>query len=391
MPDVFQLQASVKIDTSEANQKLDDLIAKAKELDGYLGGDHTVNPPKDGGGGSRDNGGGGKDNGGGDSSTGDKGPSLPPPPGSDDLPSNDATDTPNNPSKVKKVIDTIKEIGKMGLAAGTAFALTGGLSAGLSALLYDENNDINKSTRVQNASYNYEEYEALREWISLSNKLADGGFDMSEDKINFIETRRGAIMSQYNNGQSDLFNRYFDYLNAHNLDSMAGDILPQLNELDIEIPVEPKVEDGAAEEIAGQIGDVVIPATVQVTGVSGGGFIDTVKDVGANVLGDAAGAVAEGLLGSLLGKRKKSVGMDRIPTDNYVVALHQDESVLTKEEAAQWRKRTGNQESSSFDIANALRGVNVYLGADQVGHLISGPVGANINSRQNYKLRSMGG
>lgn len=41
--DVFDLQASVKIDTTDANQKLDALIAKAKELNGLLDSPHNIN------------------------------------------------------------------------------------------------------------------------------------------------------------------------------------------------------------------------------------------------------------------------------------------------------------------------------------------------------------
>ena len=55
MPDVFELQASVKIDTSEANQKLDELIAKAKQLDGELSKDHKAGSPPAGNNGTNGN------------------------------------------------------------------------------------------------------------------------------------------------------------------------------------------------------------------------------------------------------------------------------------------------------------------------------------------------
>lgn len=385
MPDVFELQASVKIDTSEANQKLNELIAKAKQLDGDLGKDHTVKPPTGDSGGKDDSPKTSPDNNGGGN---DKPPAT--------QPSNKDDDGGNGPTVIgtkNKLWETIKKIGTgIGWGAGALGIST--MPVWMSALLYDENADITKTNRLQNTNYALEEYNALNEWIQLSNKIATEGWDMDEGTLKGIEERRGAIMSQYNTGKSELWNKYFGYTAANNLDSMAGDILPQLEELGLKVSVGVEVEEGAAEDISAQIGGVVVPATVQVTGVNGGGIGPINPKVGefaADLLGDAAGAVAEGLLGSFLGKRKKSVGMERIPTDNYVVALHQDESVLTREEAAQWRKRTGNQGESSFDIANALRGVNVYLGADQVGHLISGPVGANIESRQNYKLRSMGG
>lgn len=389
MPDVFSLQASVSIDTSEANRKLDELLAKAKQLD-----DDLSNP------GNGNNGGGGG-NGGTPNPSGDNnggnGPQVNPtaPTGGDGT--TDAIDDATKVTKGAKLLKTIAEVGGMFGAAGAAGVISIAPYL-IGGLLYSEENDISKANRVRNSNYDLEQYNALAEWIDLSNQLAENGFDMTGEQITAIETRRGEIMGQYGNGREEnqLFNRYFDYINANNLDSMVGDIMPQLEELGITVPVAPEVDENAAAEITEQIGPVTIPATVTVTNVNGGGsgVGAWLLDAGGNILEDAGGALLEGIgvaAASLFGKRKKSVGMERVPTDNFVVALHQDEAVLTRTEAAEWRSRTGNQSMTAFDFANAIRGVNVYLGPDQVGHLISGPVGANINSRQNYKLRSMGG
>lgn len=74
-------------------------------------------------------------------------------------------------------------------------------------------------------------------------------------------------------------------------------------------------------------------------------------------------------------------GLDYVPFDNYLAALHEGESILTAEEARVWRDfKYGSQSSANNIDYEALGGVmrenvgrgNVYLDGQTVGRVISG-------------------
>jgi hypothetical protein len=76
-------------------------------------------------------------------------------------------------------------------------------------------------------------------------------------------------------------------------------------------------------------------------------------------------------------------GLDYVPFDNYLAALHEGESVLTAEEAKIWRNFKGGQQhgrnsidygrmaSAIWDTAPQMGGGNVYLDGQTVGRVIS--------------------
>ena len=82
--------------------------------------------------------------------------------------------------------------------------------------------------------------------------------------------------------------------------------------------------------------------------------------------------------------KPKAIGMDYVPYDGYLAALHEGESVLTAEEARVWRNfKTGATSSRNnidygalsgaiWDSAPAMGGGNVYLDGRTVGRVISG-------------------
>lgn len=84
---------------------------------------------------------------------------------------------------------------------------------------------------------------------------------------------------------------------------------------------------------------------------------------------------------------KLAVGLDYVPYDEYPAQLHEGEAVLTKAEAADWR-RGGNsaQGPTAAEIGHAvadamretLNGLGVYMGADRVGDLVTDRVSRNI-------------
>lgn len=119
----------------------------------------------------------------------------------------------------------------------------------------------------------------------------------------------------------------------------------------------------------------------------------------ANGLNDAyssfsAAANAYSLRASLLGggvpfipnAPKLAVGLDYVPYDEYPAQLHEGEAVLTKAEAADWRRGGSVQAPSAQEIGNAvasamrevMNGMGVYMGADRVGDLVTERVSRNI-------------
>ena len=79
-----------------------------------------------------------------------------------------------------------------------------------------------------------------------------------------------------------------------------------------------------------------------------------------------------------------AVGLDYVPYDNYLAALHEGETILTAEEARVWRNfKTGATSSRNnidygalsgaiWDSAPSMGGGNVYLDGRTVGRVISG-------------------
>lgn len=120
----------------------------------------------------------------------------------------------------------------------------------------------------------------------------------------------------------------------------------------------------------------------------------------ANGLSDAYGsfsaaANAYSLRASLIGggvpsvfsAPKLAVGMDYVPYDEYPAQLHEGEAVLTKAEAADWRRGVDRAQGPTaaeigHAVADAMRetlnGLGVYMGADRVGDLVTERVSRNI-------------
>ena len=120
----------------------------------------------------------------------------------------------------------------------------------------------------------------------------------------------------------------------------------------------------------------------------------------ANGLSDAYGsfsaaANAYSLRASLIGggvpsvfsAPKLAVGLDYVPYDEYPAQLHEGEAVLTKSEAADWRRGGDSAQGPTAAeigaaVADAMRetlnGVGVFMGADRVGDLVTDRVSRNI-------------
>lgn len=119
----------------------------------------------------------------------------------------------------------------------------------------------------------------------------------------------------------------------------------------------------------------------------------------ANGLSDAYGsfsaaANAYSLRASLIGggmpsvfsAPKLAVGLDYVPYDEYPAQLHEGEAVLTKAEAADWRRGGDSAQAPTaaeigHAVADAMRetlNVGVYMDADRVGDLVTDRVSRNI-------------
>ena len=89
---------------------------------------------------------------------------------------------------------------------------------------------------------------------------------------------------------------------------------------------------------------------------------------------------------SVLSAPKLAVGLDYVPFDEYPAQLHEGEAVLTKAEAADWRRGGSVQGPTAAEIGHAvadamretLNGLGVYMGADRVGDLVTDRVSRNI-------------
>lgn len=387
--DVFELQASVKIDTTEANSKLDALLEKAKKID------DTLNNGGNGG----DSGSNGNSNNGdnGDNSSNNNNGSDTDSSNSDGS-SQDVVAAGKPKSGFKKALGYAAELGGGILAgAGGAFLLTGGVAVGLGKALYNEETDINKSLRVQNALNNADSdtIESLVKWIDVSNKITQGGFDLDQYQVETLMGQRQSLFNTLNG--TGAFSAYRTYLTANDINT-DFDILPTLEEAGIKLPAEVESET-TSEDISEQIGEVNIPATVTVTQVNGGGggeFFDTVGGIGQKVGEDVLGELVDSFVDNFFGK--KDIGMPYVPHDG-MAYVHEGERILTKAEASNyWRGSAWNAKSGYSDtttimaaVRSALGDVGIYLGSDQVGNLVSNKVGANINNKRNFKLRSMGG
>lgn len=90
---------------------------------------------------------------------------------------------------------------------------------------------------------------------------------------------------------------------------------------------------------------------------------------------------------SVLSAPKLAVGLDYVPFDEYPAQLHEGEAVLTKAEAADWRRGGDSAQGPTaaeigHAVADAMRetlnGLGVYMGADRVGDLVTDRVSRNI-------------
>ena len=87
-----------------------------------------------------------------------------------------------------------------------------------------------------------------------------------------------------------------------------------------------------------------------------------------------------------------------VPYDNYPALLHRNEMVLTASQARRYRE--GEESGVDYSrigslvgvsVERALRNVNVYLGADKVGHITTEYVDQDIKASDMAILRGMGG
>ena len=82
----------------------------------------------------------------------------------------------------------------------------------------------------------------------------------------------------------------------------------------------------------------------------------------------------------------RAVGIDYVPNNDFMTRLHEGEAVLTKAEAADWRRGGSVQGPTAAEIGAAvadsmretLNGLGVYMGADRVGDLVTDRVSRNI-------------
>ena len=106
----------------------------------------------------------------------------------------------------------------------------------------------------------------------------------------------------------------------------------------------------------------------------------------ANAYASASSRIGGRLSGVTERATKLAVGMDYVPYDEYPAQLHEGEAVLTKAEAADWRRGGSVQGPTAAEIGAAvadamretLNGVGVFMGADRVGDLVTDRVSRNI-------------
>lgn len=92
--------------------------------------------------------------------------------------------------------------------------------------------------------------------------------------------------------------------------------------------------------------------------------------------------------------RSFATGIDYVPQDDYYARLHEGEAVLTKAEAADWRRGGDSAQGPTAAeigaaVADAMRetlnGLGVYMGADRVGDLVTERVSRNIARNANKR------
>lgn len=135
---------------------------------------------------------------------------------------------------------------------------------------------------------------------------------------------------------------------------------------DVPVDIDLTIPEGAAEEIAGEVGTVILPAKLSFAGAMKPDGFFTAK------------------------------GNWDVPYDNYPALLHRGEMVLNKSQARQFRDGEGG---GSYDmsslvnnaISSAMSKVYVMLNGDKVGDLTSRRIGRNINATTFNKLRALGG
>lgn len=301
--DVFDLQASVKIDTTDANQKLDALIAKAKELNGLLDSPHNINI---------NNGNGG--NGG--------TPYV-----------NNPSSAPSNPTGLNGYVPLLPVPVTQpttptvnGLNAGQA---TFNLGAGNQALRLGSGNgsfgnnlpSVNTPQDTTITANNGARIDLGADFfagmITTGTTMAPTAMmiDYATSHINklseeaesslraqgdaYKEARKNGYkgsVTDWANGDYDLWSALPHYSRQSTVSELGRDSKGGLQRRknvveDAVIPVVPEVDDNAAADVAAQIGEVTIPARVAVTEVIGPGSGGTGGTDGGADASTVAGAV----------------------------------------------------------------------------------------------------
>ena len=373
--DVFQLQASVNIDTTDASSKLDALIEKAEKLNEKLTDKKTVSSPQESGGSSS---GESKSNSSSGSSSGENAQAK--------AEEKSQIEEVTEEAKKETFWDIVKAKGKeigtsalnfaslygTELFAGSAF-LAGGIWAA---------NEVSKSDaerRGMIGSFDFTEEQqaaALNYYYNMHNmapSTVDEGFTVADTAYWDLEESVGEKMAAAFDAALSKWGFSEGYDTG---DVTVNDLFS--NPEDVEIPVQLDAQEGA-EQIEGQVGTVNIPANITVTGISGG-----------------RGPLNQNLtLPPFLMDGSHAKGLSYAPFDGYIAELHRGEEIVTAEEK-QARGQRGYEPESIVNMmvdtfSDAMQSMGVYMGAERVGDITSNRVRANINQHKEARLRGMGG
>lgn len=359
--DVFQLQASVTIDTTEAASKLDALIEKADKLNDKLSEKKTVESPEEKGGSPSSDGKSSSDSSGSSSSSDSKSSNDD---GKDIV--DELTDDAVKLTTAQKVMNALK-YGKAAQWMGTVGADFMGMSGSmLGGVLYDR--IINETNFGR----------SLRGQQSWSDTFGTYGayFDKTFSQENLNETSqswkdfwtyRMAESAHMDYGTAFAMQNVMDLLSggASVIDPTTGKkVTPSYNisELLFGSPESRgssgsrgfgDVEDGielegeidvvtSAADVAEQVGPVTLPVNLSVSGIGGKGPLNPSLPFPSSMLG---GSHAKGLTYA--------------PYDGYLAELHRGEEIITREQSDVNRNR-----GTSTNTNNNLYVQNMNMSGD---------------------------
>ena len=347
--DVFDLQASVKIDTTEASKKLDDLIAKAKELDQYLNKPHGININNGNSGSNPVNYGNNGGNGfflvppasGASGSAGNLNGSSPflLNPGSS-AGNNVPTVTANNGTTVQMSgapYVGIESLGGVGVPLGDTVEFA-------RSHIYSIPEETANELKAMGSAYK----DARRNGYKGSEMdWANGDYSLWSSLPHYSQKSKTSELERGFNGSLIRKRNYAE------VGSAAEEISEEIGGVPVDI--EPEVAENANQSIADQIGSIFVDVVPKVAGDVAGEIFKS----GANKLGDW-------LIDMLPGHES---GLSYVPTDNYLALLHRGEEVLTADEAREHREsKDGSLVAKAIDgLRHDMQNMSIRIGEKEFG------------------------